>query len=419
MLLDFANRAFEHDVSLMVVTPADGPLVRILQTIGVPTAIVPAPEALLRASHQLGQLRAVPSAFSGTRAWAKQLTAHEFVKNADVMYSVSFKPHLTLSLARVHPVVWHLHEFPPTRFGRLWPWLAHRADGLLASSESVAHAWAKATARPTVVLNGVNLDRFRPAERTHWIHNKLGIPHNHRLIGIPAAYAPWKGHLEVIDAFAKLHTQFPHVHLIVVGGSIYDTAAEKRYSKAVRDEILKTGTGEFRTVMDMPERRKAKPSDSRSDDTTESADVQPDVQPEVLPFQSDRLRVHRLNYQRKIERVYPEFDIVVHYSTRPEAFGRVIVEAMASGIPVIAANEGGPVEILGRGTGSSREPGWLVQPRNTEALVRTLSDALTLPRADLQSIGEAGRRRAEDHFSARRFAADVAKFLKSLEGKQQ
>ena len=138
-----------------------------------------------------------------------------------------------------------------------------------------------------------------------------------------------------------------------MGGSIYDTAAEKRYSKAVRDEILKTGTGEFRAVMDMPERRKAKLSDSRSDDTTTSADVQPKVQPEVLPevlpFHSDRLRVHRLNYQRKIERVYPEFDIVVHYSTRPEAFGRVIVEAMASGIPVIAANEGGPVEILGRG----------------------------------------------------------------------
>jgi len=36
VLLDFAARAFEHDVVLRVLTPKDGPLIDILNQIGVP-----------------------------------------------------------------------------------------------------------------------------------------------------------------------------------------------------------------------------------------------------------------------------------------------------------------------------------------------------------------------------------------------
>ncbi len=122
-------------------------------------------------------------------------------------------------------------------------------------------------------------------------------------------------------------------------------------------------------------------------------------------------RVHLLPFQSKIENTYPEFDFAVHYSTRPEPFGRVIVEAMACGIPVIAANEGGPVEILGEGIGERREAGWLAEPRNPTALANTLRSALQLPTDVVRSIGEAGRRRAEDFYSWRRFAAEVTEVL--------
>jgi glycosyltransferase involved in cell wall biosynthesis len=115
---------------------------------------------------------------------------------------------------------------------------------MIANSEVVGEAWGEdggegGTAvrryggkggesefrRSAVVPNGINLDRFKPAERKFWIHNRLGIPHDHRLVGMPAVFARWKGQIEVIEAFSHIADEFPNVHLVIVGGSIYDTLA--------------------------------------------------------------------------------------------------------------------------------------------------------------------------------------------------
>jgi glycosyltransferase involved in cell wall biosynthesis len=54
-----------------------------------------------------------------------------------------------------------------------------------------------------------------------------------------------------------------------------------------------------------------------------------------------------------------------------EAFGLVLIEAMACGLPVIAADAHGPAEIVAEGTG------WLVPPDNQDALAAALLDAAT------------------------------------------
>jgi glycosyltransferase involved in cell wall biosynthesis len=92
---------------------------------------------------------------------------------------------------------------------------------------------------------------------------------------------------------------------------------------------------------------------------------------------------------------------------------------MACGVPVIAANEGGPVEILGNRTPPSSSlsgvGGWLVPPRDTARLSDALRHALGSPREELSRIGRLGRLRAEDHFSARAFARGVAEVLWELD----
>lgn len=60
-------------------------------------------------------------------------------------------------------------------------------------------------------------------------------------------------------------------------------------------------------------------------------------------------------------------DIVVHASTIPEPFGQVVVEAMALGRSVIAANAGGPAEIITDGV-----DGMLVPPADVDALAKQL-----------------------------------------------
>ncbi len=448
MLLDFASRAFEHDIALKVITPLKGPLVQIFKNMGIPTDVVHAPESMLKGSQQTGQLQTLPAAIGGLWKWSRQLKRHEFIEDADVVYSVAFKSHLALAIARCHPVVWHLHEFPPATTGRFWRVLSGwMPDAMIANSEAVGRAWGmggaeggqaeggravgrKGGRRHAVIPNGINLDRFKPAERTYWIHDRLCIPHDHRLVGMPAVFARWKGQIEAIDAFSRIADEFPNVHLVIVGGSIYDTLAEREFGRELEIELNRVATGEW-AVVGLPSgvdqgvvdggqeeggqavRRAGGQEQGGRADRSPASQPPPDrgggeggfVPPSLLP------RVHLLPFQAKVERVFPEFDIALHYSLRPEPFGRVIVEAMGCGIPVVAANEGGPVEILGSGSGTRREAGWLAEPRKPAALAEVLREALRLPEAELSSIGQAGRRRAEDVFSWRRFAADVAAVL--------
>ncbi len=389
VLLDFAARAFEHDVALRVLVPKSGPLVDILNELGVPTQVVPASARLLRGSQRPGALISLPFAIAGLKAWGRALLAHPFVRDTDVLYSVAFKAHVATA-PWDGPIVWHLHEFPPALTGLFWKQLARRTPAaLIANSQAVGVAWGgrhdgmterrnggrtegmsiSPSFRPSVlpslrlsvIPNGVDLDRFRPRERTFWMHDRLGIPHDDRLIGMPAVLARWKGQLEVLDAFAQAGDQLPEAHLVFVGGSIYDTAAERAYER-----VLRTAIGQRRR---------------------DGVD-----------------RVHLVPFQAKIELVYPELDLAVHYSTRPEAFGRVVLEAMACAVPIIAAAEGGPREVVTEG-------GWLVEPRNPEALAAAMVGALGMAPDSLRQLGAQGRVRAEDHYSARRFAREVAEVM--------
>ena len=81
--------------------------------------------------------------------------------------------------------------------------------------------------------------------------------------------------------------------------------------------------------------------------------------------------------------------MIVHTSTAPEPFGRVIVEGMLAGRPVIASDAGGAAEIVENG-----DSGLLTPPGDPTllagALRRLLADPLFARR--LADAGPAGRR---------------------------
>jgi len=67
-------------------------------------------------------------------------------------------------------------------------------------------------------------------------------------------------------------------------------------------------------------------------------------------------------------------DVILHTSTEPEPFGRVIIEGMAAGRPVIAAAAGGVTEIV-----QHRTNGWLVPPRDVAALADAIETLRAAP----------------------------------------
>ncbi|MGF1514001.1 MAG: glycosyltransferase family 4 protein [Elainellaceae cyanobacterium] len=67
-----------------------------------------------------------------------------------------------------------------------------------------------------------------------------------------------------------------------------------------------------------------------------------------------------------------------------EAFGNVVVEALACGVPVVAYRRGGPAELVSHG-----ETGWLVEPNSIEGLVEAIARVEVIDRATCRREAEA------------------------------
>ena len=375
VLHDFATRAQHHGIDPVVFLPKEGPLGEALRDAGVAVRIAAAEPEFLELSQRAAVTPGGLARFArGARRWSRAIAAD--LDRAPpgarpaLLYSNGFKAHLACALLRRYRHVWHLHEFPPEPLGPAWRLLAGALpDATIANSVAVARAWRLGGFRaPSVVLNGVDLARFQPAARTWWIHDLLELSHDVRLIGMPAVFARWKGHLLVVEAFERAAAPLENVHLVLVGGPIYDTVAERGYAEELSRRVR------------------------RSSHAGGSA-------PKPLSN-----RIHFVKFQTEPWKLYGELDLVVHFSTRPEPFGRVVLEAMACGVPVIAAGAGGPAEILEDGV-----TGWLTKPADVLELSERLVAAMS---ADPAPIRAAARSRALARFSADRFAEEVASVLR-------
>ena len=103
-----------------------------------------------------------------------------------------------------------------------------------------------------------------------------------------------------------------------------------------------------------------------------------------------------------------ETDVAVMPSVLPESFGIAALEAMASGKPVVATDNGGIVEVVEDGV-----TGRLVPVGSVDAISDALLGYLRDPPLR-ESHGLAGRRRAEALFSMSRCAEEYARLLEAM-----
>lgn len=242
------------------------------------------------------------------------------------------------------PVVWHARVAEPEPLAdRLATRLVER---IIATSQYVAgrFQWGKAQDKVVCIPNPIDLSRFQPGRDGREWRKQNGLPVHSILVGIFGRLDAWKRFDLAIRAAASAGAKHESFHFLVVG-----RGPERRsLERLARDLGLKTS----------------------------------------LSF---------LDWQDDLTDAMSSIDILLH-PTPGEHFGRVYIEAMACGKPVVAVDSGGAREIV-----LSEQTGILVPPNDPGALAEALV-RLGANETLCQSMGQAGRRRAETLFDARRVA---------------
>ena len=117
---------------------------------------------------------------------------------------------------------------------------------------------------------------------------------------------------------------------------------------------------------------------------------------------------HFLGPRDDVAEILPELAVLAH-PARQEPLGRVLLEAAAAGVAVIATDVGGTREIFAPDSASAR----LVPPDNADSLAEAIRELIGDPR-QRSRLGAAARRRAEEAFDVDHAAAGLVEHYRQV-----
>jgi glycosyltransferase involved in cell wall biosynthesis len=249
------------------------------------------------------------------------------------------------------PSVAHLRDIVKLRRSEVDDLNQHRR--LIAVSRATRDAHVAQGLDPDktiVVYNGIDRIGFQPRPASGYVHRELGLPPEAVLIGTIGQIALRKGLDTLVSAAGEVARHRGDVHFLVVG-ECHSQKAESRELLASLQAAARRG-----------------------------------------PLAG---RLHLLGTRNDVEQILGELTLLVH-AARQEPFGRVLLEAAASGLPVVATRVGGTQEIFHR-PDSAR----LVPPDDAQAMAAAVVELLD-DKPARQMLGERARRCAE------RFSIDAA-----------
>ena len=356
-LLEICSHIDRDRFELIIVLPHVGPLSKEFERAKVRIIYLdPAPIKRFRTPIQMALY---PFRFTIAIIQLIQLILREKPTIVHVNTSVLPTAGIAAKVARVR-CVWHVREIELLQRSRIVGGMLRMcirrcADRIVAISHAVATAMGEA-AQPniSVIYHGVDTTRFQPQAINQSLRRELGIPTSAHVIGFIGRLAPIKGLEYLIQALHQILPTDPDAYLLLVG-------PDPGYQEYVASLYRQTANlGLTERVL-------------------------------FLPGRND------------IPNVIHTMDLVVLPTIIPEGLGLVILEALASGKPVIATNQGGPIEIL-----SGCAAGRLVPPKDATALAQAALELLNLPSEHRQLLGKEARAWAIKHFSVNRMIDELS-----------
>jgi glycosyltransferase involved in cell wall biosynthesis len=273
---------------------------------------------------------------------------------------------LTLLLHRLTgiPYLYHIHnnyiEYPANRRA-----LAQAAV-IIANSEEMRRDFMQwpgpAMERIRLVYNGIDAEEFHPDVPSE-LRAELGASPDDVLIGISSRLAPDKGQDAFLRAAARVSAQEPHTRFVIVGDdAIFSDNAE--YVPMLRQLVKELSLTE---------------------------------------------RVAFLGFCRNMPAIINGLDILVNAAWR-EAFGLVVIEAMACGKVAVGTEAGGIPEIITHG-----RDGFLFPVGDDKALADVLLELVRKPGLR-RTIGQAARQTVLERFTIQTQVKALEQVLAEIAG---
>ena len=262
------------------------------------------------------------------------------------------------------PLVYHLHDilsldhFSATN-RRIAVTLANRAALVIANSQASQDAFIAAGGRKDIVefvYNGFDLALYQQQPATK-IKQQLGIDKDRFLVGHFSRLSPWKGQHILLEALTRCPE---NVTALLVGDALF---GEQDYVQQLHAQVAE------------------------------------------LNLEN---RVKFLGFRDDVNSLMAACNLVTHTSTVAEPFGRVIVEAMLCGTPVIATQAGGAQELI-----ESGKTGWLVAPGNAMDLAAAINNCIAQPEQSAR-MAQAANLQAIQRFDVAFINQQIAQKLSKL-----
>jgi L-malate glycosyltransferase len=235
-------------------------------------------------------------------------------------------------------------------------WKYRQVDCFVCASEAIRQmllADGIPEGRAVTVHEGIDLERVDAAPPAA-LREELWLPHHAPIVGNVAALVPHKGQKHLIEAAALVVRQVPDARFVIAGEGELRPSLER----LIKDRHLEKHVF-------------------------------------LAGFRPDVLSLHKA------------FDIFA-MSSVTEGLGTSLLDAMASGKPVVATRAGGIPEVVADG-----ETGMLVPPRDHQAMADALVTLLT-DEPLRRKMGEAGLDLARRRFSAERMVRDTLRLYKRV-----
>ena len=260
-------------------------------------------------------------------------------------------------LARV-PFIYHVRGL---QGNRSWPSCAamNLANSVIVISRACADS-LRARVFPSklrVVHNGVDLEHYAsvPEIQQARLRREMGLRDGELLLVMVAHLRPLKGQEYALRAVAECNRSGVGINLLLVGHHNGD----RPYVEQIRALVHQLGLSE---------------------------------------------RIKLLGFREDIREILSIADVCLHTSLS-EGHGRAVIEAMASGLPVVAFSVGGVPESVVDG-----QTGYLVAKGDTPGLVKSILKLAADPSVRSR-MGHQGRQRAKECFSAETTARRVGEII--------